>query len=62
MAGSDASLIPDWPAPAQVAPTLPAISVILAETLNVPSPCAAMVAGGTVTVALPPRMSAASSV
>ena len=38
-------------------PALPAASVSRAVTLNVPWPCAAIVAGGTVTVALLPEMS-----
>ena len=36
---------------------LPAVSVSLAVTLNVPWPCAAIVPRGTVTVALLPEMS-----
>ena len=46
----------------ELAPTLPAMSVSLAVTSNVPWPCAASVARGTVTVALLPEMSAARSV
>ena len=46
----------------EFAPTLPAMSVSLAVTLNVPWPCAAIVPAGTVTVALLPEMSAARSV
>ena len=41
---------------------LPAASVSVAVTLNVPSPCAAIVARDTVTVALLPEMSPARSV
>ena len=37
----------------EFAPALPAVSVSLAVTLNVPWPCAVIVARGTVTVALP---------
>ena len=46
----------------ELAPALPAMSVRLAVTLNVPWPCAAIVATGTVTVALLPAMSPARSV
>ena len=46
----------------ELAPVLPAMSVSPAVTLNVPWPYAASVAGGTVTVALLPEMSAARSV
>ena len=46
----------------EVEPTLPAMSVSPAVTLNVPWPCAVIVARGTVTVALLPEMSAARSV
>ena len=46
----------------ELALTLPAASVSLAVTLNVPLPCAVIVARGTVTVALPARMSPARSV
>ena len=46
----------------ELAPALPAMSVSPAVTLNVPWPCAASVARGTVTVALLPEMSAARSV
>ena len=41
---------------------LPAASVSMAVTSNVPWPCAVIVASGTVTVALLPEMSAARSV
>ena len=41
---------------------LPAASVSLAVTLNVPLPCAVIVPAGTVTVALLAEMSAARSV
>ena len=41
---------------------LPATSVSFAVTLNVPSPCVAIVPDGTVTVALSPVMSPANSV
>ena len=43
-------------------PGLPAASVSAAVTLNVPWPCASIVAVGTVTVALLPEISPASSV
>ena len=43
-------------------PALPAASVSRAVTLNVPWPCAVIVAAGTVTVALLPEMSPARSV
>ena len=46
----------------ELAPTLPAMSVSPAVTLNVPWPWAVIVAAGTVTVALLPEMSAARSV
>ena len=46
----------------ELAPALPAASVSRAVTLNVPWPCAVIVAAGTVTVALPVRMSPARSV
>ena len=46
----------------ELAPALPAVSVSLAVTSNVPWPCAGIVATGTVTVALLPEMSAARSV
>ena len=46
----------------ELAPALPAASVSPAVTLNVPWPCAVIVASGTVTVALLPEMSPARSV
>ena len=46
----------------EFAPALPAASVSRAVTLNVPLPCAVIVPAGTVTVALPPEMSAARRV
>ena len=46
----------------ELAPALPAASVSRAVTLNVPLPWAVIVAAGTVTVALPVRMSPARSV
>ena len=46
----------------ELALALPAASVSLAVTLNVPWPCAVIVPAGTVTVALPARMSPARSV
>ena len=46
----------------ELAPALPAVSVSRAVTLNVPLPCAVIVARGTVTVALLAEMSPATSV
>ena len=46
----------------ELALALPAASVSLAVTLNVPWPCAVIVPAGTVTVTLPARMSPARSV
>ena len=58
--GADVSTVTE--VAAELAPALPAVSVSLAVTSNVPWPCAAIVARGTVTVALLPEMSPASSV
>jgi hypothetical protein len=46
----------------EVGLTLPAASISVAVTLNVPLPCAVIVPAGTVTVALSPETSPASSV
>ena len=59
-AGATVSTVTE--AAVEFALTLPAASVSVAVTSNVPWPCAVIVARGTVTVALLPEMSPARSV